>query len=400
MTPPAVVDVGTGNVPYLEWFDWIPRRISIDIDVPYRSDAVEGVQGDIHQLAFEAPFDICTCLQVLEHVSEPEPFARRLLDLGKLVLVSVPYKWPEGTSAEHVNDPVDLEKVTAWFGRKPNYHLVVREPFSGNKGARLFALFDVADPARRFRSEMASLRRPREEDQEARALRREHRKYRRTRSSLGWERLSRLVPGPDLIVDVGASNGTPGLYRAFPDCKFVLIDALDGNRASMETFAKDYDCSIIISGVGADAGTLTLNVAGNEAGSRSSFMQRRGAFEDEDATPREIAVARLDDLVAPGSDSIGLKIDVEGFEREVLKGAERLMPQIQWIVAEVSMAPRFEHDPLFHGIYDLLRENGFLFRDIVEIRRNRGGDLRLIDALFVREPWIEYPWRSAEPPVG
>ena len=221
-------------------------------------------------------------------------------------------------------------------------------------------------------------------------LQREFSDYKAERSSLGWSRLSRVVPPPDLVIDVGASNGTPGLYRAFPKCRFLLIDAISENRPMMERFAKKYDVSVIISGVGAQAGALTLNVAGNKHGSRSSFLPRRGTFENDPVKPRTITVARLDELAPPGSASIGLKLDVEGFEAEVLKGAERLMPHVQWIVCEVSMAPRFASDPLFAGIFGLLSGQGFVFRDMVEIRRNRPGDLRLIDALFVREAWLEF----------
>ena len=99
-------------------------------------------------------------MQVLEHVPEPAPFARRLLELGRIVLISVPYKWPKGSNPDHVNDPVDLEAVADWFGRTPNYHLVVHEPFAGRKGARLFAIFDVADPERVFGNEVRKGRRP------------------------------------------------------------------------------------------------------------------------------------------------------------------------------------------------------------------------------------------------
>jgi FkbM family methyltransferase len=222
-------------------------------------------------------------------------------------------------------------------------------------------------------------------DQDIEELRREFAKYKMSRASLSWPRLPTLAPAPDLIIDVGASGGTPGLYKAFPMCRFVLIDAIAENRPALEAFGQKYDISVIISGVGASAGALTLNIAGNRSGSRSSFLKRQGTFEDDPVRPRQVAVARLDALVARGPASIGLKLDVEGFEREVLVGAEALMPSVRWIVAEVSMAPRFDGDPMFAGVYELTRSYGFLFRDIVEIRRNRGGDLRLINALFVRD---------------
>ncbi len=156
----SMIDVGSGNAPYLEWFDWIPERVSIDLQSPYTSENVRGVEGNIFNFSVDQPFDICSCMQVLEHVPEPEPFAHRLLELGRIVLISVPYRWPAGSNRHHVHDPVDLASVVRWFGRKPNYDLTVKEPFSGKMGARLFAIFDPADPERRFGTDIRKNRRP------------------------------------------------------------------------------------------------------------------------------------------------------------------------------------------------------------------------------------------------
>ena len=157
----SLIDVGSGNSPYLEWFDWIPRRVSVDIRSPYSSPNVEGIKGDIHKLEFTERFDICSCLQVIEHVPEPQAFARRLLTLGNLLLLSVPYKWPLGHTAGHLHDPIDEELVQSWFGVKPNWSLLVQEPFLASKGQRMFFLFDPADYLRKFGAETRTNCRPR-----------------------------------------------------------------------------------------------------------------------------------------------------------------------------------------------------------------------------------------------
>ncbi len=145
----SLIDVGSGNCPYLEWFDWIEDRRSVDIRVPYSSDNVVGIQGDIHTLTFDRKFDVCTCFQVLEHVPEAEKFARRLQELADTVIVSVPFKWPEGKTKGHVHDPVTYEKLSAWMGREANYSIVATEPFRSGKHKRLIAIYD-RDADRRY----------------------------------------------------------------------------------------------------------------------------------------------------------------------------------------------------------------------------------------------------------
>ncbi len=138
----SLADVGTGGCAYLEWFEWIPERVSYDIAKPYESESVKGVNANILDMKFPEKYDICTCLQVLEHIPEVEKFARKLSEIGKLVVVSVPYKWPANKTPGHIHDPVTYKDLCGWMGREANYKIIVKEPFRGDKGERLIALFD------------------------------------------------------------------------------------------------------------------------------------------------------------------------------------------------------------------------------------------------------------------
>jgi hypothetical protein len=138
----SMIDIGTANCPYLEWFDWIGDRVSFDLETPYASSRVQGIRGDFLDHRFDRRFDVCTCLQVLEHIPDVERFARKLLTMADTLVLSVPYLWNAGAAEDHLHDPIDLEKLTLWMGREPNYHLVVQEPFRGKVGQRLIAIYD------------------------------------------------------------------------------------------------------------------------------------------------------------------------------------------------------------------------------------------------------------------
>ena len=124
-TPDAksLLDVGGGvslGCRYLEWFDWVPDRRSVE-----RRDGdgtVDGITVEFADFAaWKSPhtFDVVLCLQVLEHQPDPATFARKLLQTGRVVIVSVPYRWPAGTCGDHRHDPVDEVKLREWFGCDP-----------------------------------------------------------------------------------------------------------------------------------------------------------------------------------------------------------------------------------------------------------------------------------------
>ncbi|MED4018982.1 methyltransferase domain-containing protein [Sutcliffiella cohnii] len=124
----SMIDVGTANTRYIESFNWIPERYSLDIKNPYSSETVKGIEIDFLKFEPTRKYDFVTCLQVLEHIPNVQEFAQKLLQISDKVLISVPYLWPEGSDKEHVHDPIDLEKVNSWMGIEPSYYIIVEEP--------------------------------------------------------------------------------------------------------------------------------------------------------------------------------------------------------------------------------------------------------------------------------
>jgi len=142
----SVLDVGSNACPYLEWFHWIPNKFSIDIQAPYYSWRVHGKKIDFIDYANDREFDLCLCLQVLEHIEDVKSFAQKLLKTSRHLIVSVAYKWPPGFDTRHVHDPVDEQKIAARFDRVPNYQIIVTEPITEKR--RLICYFDRSNPTR------------------------------------------------------------------------------------------------------------------------------------------------------------------------------------------------------------------------------------------------------------
>ncbi len=134
----TVIEVGPRDTPFLEMITWVPAKTAID---RYFLPCVQGttnLQGDFMKFEPPRPFDLVFCLQVLEHLEAPEPFTQKLLRTGKIIIISVPYKWRKGHCKWHVQDPVDEAKVLGW-AKKPWLNSAIVED-DGAK--RLIAVFE------------------------------------------------------------------------------------------------------------------------------------------------------------------------------------------------------------------------------------------------------------------
>lgn len=138
----TVADIGSNATPLLDYFPERCEKFSVDPGSPYEGPGVTAVREDFYHWSPPRKIQIVSCFQVMEHVREPEAFARRLLELGEVCVVSVPYKEPAGLNPGHIHAMIDESTIEAWFGRKPNYHYVAREL---DGGERIICVFDAMD---------------------------------------------------------------------------------------------------------------------------------------------------------------------------------------------------------------------------------------------------------------
>ena len=133
----SVIDVGAGQTQVLRELDWFDRRVSLDVTYRPSQRGIERIEADFMTYRANDTFDLVLCLQVLEHLAEPGPFARKLLSLGRTTIISVPYRWPAGQYPPHVQDPVDEASLENWTGRKPTAVSIVEDEGS----ERLIAVY-------------------------------------------------------------------------------------------------------------------------------------------------------------------------------------------------------------------------------------------------------------------
>jgi len=103
----------------------------------------------------------------------------------------------------------------------------------------------------------------------------------------------------------------------------------------------------------------------------------------------EIDMISLDSL---NVDLDFIKLDTQGYELQILKGAEHSLKNILGIELEVSFIEIYKNQPLFGEISSFLYQHGYEFYDFITEYRygrmelNRKGQLAFADALFLKTP--------------
>lgn len=167
---------------------------------------------------------------------------------------------------------------------------------------------------------------------------------------------------PALVVDVGVNQGTPQLYRAFPHAELLLVEPLHESEAYMRDLLTRRKGSYVLAAVGSQPGTATITVDRRRPG-KSSLLERTALTNDahDEKERRPVPVTTLDALLRERElrGPFGLKIDTEGFELEVIRGATEFLKQTQFVLAEVSIGARFEGSYTFAEFIGEMHERGF-----------------------------------------
>lgn len=197
-----------------------------------------------------------------------------------------------------------------------------------------------------------------------------------------FRRLASLGFIPATIVDIGASDGrwTTQCMEVFPDAQYSLFDPLTQNEPSLRELSRRHTGLTFWCGaIGARRGRLTIH----EHGDQTSFFKST----DFPGTPLDVEVRTLDSFIEEMAfkPPMLIKADVQGYEREILRGAQQCLDMTEVLLLEVSFRQVYESSPLAHDVIAELADNGYRIYDICSYtQRDRDQELAHSDILFVR----------------
>ena len=109
---------------------------------------------------------------------------------------------------------------------------------------------------------------------------------------------------------------------------------------------------------------------------------------EKDVILTTVSVARIDQVLNEHDmhNSSLLKVDVEGFELDVIEGALGILNKIDVIILECRFFKYFDEMYEFHEVVQRMSQLGYVVYDILDGGyRREDGVLDLVDLLFVRK---------------
>ncbi len=200
---------------------------------------------------------------------------------------------------------------------------------------------------------------------------------------------------PQHIIDVGAHKGHWSLeaHRVFPECAFTLIEPQIEMKPHLDRVCSEFKNAIwILAGAGDTNGEQAFTV--QHRLDASSFIVTEEQAQKAGLERRNVRVVTLDSVCAESDKPIPemVKIDAEGFDLTVMRGASKLIGVTEIFLLEATI---IEPDrPSLLEIVGYMKDNGYEVYDFTEFIRDPNNEtLGAVEIAFARRnSSLRTPW--------
>lgn len=190
------------------------------------------------------------------------------------------------------------------------------------------------------------------------------------------------------VIDIGANVGqfTLATRSAIPAARVIAFEPLEEPaRVFRRAFAHDPQVELHQVAIGPEAATVTMHVS-NRIDSSSILPMTAAQTQIFPGTQRasyeSVRIVRLSSLVNPTT-LVGptlLKLDVQGYELQVLEGCREALAAMEHVYVECSFIELYEGQALADDVVQFLREHGFAVEGVYNVTYAASG--RAVQADF------------------
>jgi FkbM family methyltransferase len=194
------------------------------------------------------------------------------------------------------------------------------------------------------------------------------------------------------IIDVGANEGqfAGKISTIFPEAQIHCFEPLQQDFDNLKNNFRGRS-NVSVYNFGLSDVNQEKQIFRNEYSPSSSLLEMLDLHKSNfdyavKVEPETIQLKVLDEVLPrPLPRPLLIKIDVQGYEMYVLKGAENVIQQADVCIIETSFYPLYNGQPLFEDIYHYFLQRGFRYAGNVEqLMAPSDNKVLQADAVFIK----------------
>jgi len=199
------------------------------------------------------------------------------------------------------------------------------------------------------------------------------------------------------VIDIGANTGQFAKYivSIFPEAKLFCFEPLPSAFMSLEKWAKESLNQVELFNValGDSKSKVTINFHEDHSASSSllSTTKQNNVLYPQTTNQRKIDVEQttldlaLSNYLEDLKSGILIKMDVQGFEGNVIAGGTNIIPLASAVILEVSIEKLYEGQSSFLELLSEMNKLGFYYAgNLEQYYHQDDGRTLFLDAVFLR----------------
>lgn len=196
------------------------------------------------------------------------------------------------------------------------------------------------------------------------------------------------------VIDVGAHKGEFALqlHQLLPTARFYCFEPLPDIFLELKANLKDLQTFTVFNfAIGDRQGELAMYRSDFSPSSSLLKMAELHQKSFPYTSGEKLETVKVKTLNQIGTeirleDNILLKIDVQGYEDRVIRGASNIIERSKVVIVETSFFELYEKQVLFGDIYRLLNEQGFIYSGTWEETKSPIDGIPLQqDSIFIKK---------------
>jgi FkbM family methyltransferase len=200
----------------------------------------------------------------------------------------------------------------------------------------------------------------------------------------------------ETVIDIGSNQGQFIIQcnEIAPGRRYYAFEPISSCYKQLLENTKNINVTAYNLGLSDQQGEVEINISNNVESSSILPMEdlHKESYPESRFVKKEIvSLARLDEILATDDikKNILIKMDVQGYEKNVIKGGERILVAASALLIESAFEPFYKEQWLFDDLYTYFNEKGFKFMGFTDqFNSPKTGIPLYADSIFIKKEMV------------